>query len=210
MPGTILVTRPSFDRPTHYLFHWSRQSLESAKGHAFTVVTLDKEKANKKEFEGRNAKLCPVLVFFNGHGSNTTITGHNYDVLVEIGKNDSQFSGKVVYAISCGSARELGRSIVSKKAVSFVGYEDDFILHTDRNMETRPLDDELAKYFLEHSRVFVSSLMKGNTIGQAYEKARRNLQERLTDAIHNDPTLAADLYWDYLNFVALGDLDNRI
>jgi hypothetical protein len=210
MTKTILVTRPSFDRVTNYLYHWVKSPLETAERHSFRVVSLDGEDANKKEFEGRNVSLGPVFILFNGHGDYQTITGQNYEVLVQLNKNDDQFSGKVVYAISCGSAKELGRSMVAKKAVSFIGYEDDFILHTDRNMETRPLEDEFARYFLEHAQVFISSLAKGNTIGQAYEKAKQNLQEKLTDAMYADPTMAADLYWDYLNFVALGDVGKAL
>ena len=116
----------------------------------------------------------------------------------------------MVYAISCSAARELGRSMCRKKAVSFIGYEEDFILHTHRNMEMHPLEDPIARFFLEHSQIFITALVKGNTIGDAYQRARENLREKVTMAFYADPTMAADLYSNYINFVPIGDVDYKL
>jgi hypothetical protein len=209
MAKVLLITRPDYDRATHYLYHWSIKGIEAAEEHDFKVVQLEKEAANRKEFDGRNSKLNPVLIIFNGHGNSTCITGQHDDILVELNKNDHQFGEKIIYAISCSAAKVLGRSMVQKKAISFIGYEEDFILHTHKDMETRPLDDPVAKFFLEHSQIFITALVKGNTIGQAYEKARENLRGMVTTAFYSDPTMAADLYSNYINFIPIGDVDHR-
>lgn len=77
MKKTLLITRPFYENPTNYLYHWSKPLIDLASRKNFTVIDLEKEKVNRKELEGRLEKVNPELVVFNGHGSETVIFGQD-------------------------------------------------------------------------------------------------------------------------------------
>ena len=148
---SLLVTRPEHDPLTRHLSHWNKKVIEIAESKGHEVVDLNKEKANKKEFEGRVNKIDPSLVLLNGHGDNRSVCGHNNEVLVSVGVNSHLLENRITYAVACSSARVLGVEVCAKNNTTFIGYDEYFILNLDRNFLANPLQDRRAERIFESS-----------------------------------------------------------
>lgn len=147
---------------------------------------------------------------FNGHGSEDTVTGHNNKPIVTAGENEEMLKEKIVYALSCSSARNLGPKSIDAGAISYTGFDDDFIFSYEPEKFSRPLQDETAKMFLEPSNLFVDSLIKGNTVNEARKKTENMLRSNMIKSLGSntlDASLARFLWWDLRHFVSHGKLD---
>src|SRR3989338_9661118 len=118
----LLITRPEHDPGTRYLSRWSERVIEEAQKRNFDVIDLHKEKATRKEFEGRVKKIQPEFILINGHGSENSVTGHDNEVLVQHGDNEALLHNRITYAVSCDSAAVLGTECVKKGKTTFLGY----------------------------------------------------------------------------------------
>lgn len=209
MNKIFLITRPRYDETTHYLFYWSKKIVELAKRKGIQTLDLQKERANKKEFVSIIAKKQPLLCFFNGHGDANLILGHQNEILVKANENEELLKGKIIYALSCKSAKVLGIKSVKKGTVAYIGYNDDFVFLYDETKISRPLDDNDAKLFLEPSNQIAVGLLKGHRTGFAYQKSqelfRKNIQELLTNESSIDSMYIRYLWWDMRHQVCLGD-----
>lgn len=193
----ILVTRPNHDLGTNYLFYWSGLVIKNP--HGFKVLDLSKKKANKENFVSYINKHKPILVFLNGHGTQDTITGHDNEILIESGKNERLLAKKIVYARSCDAAKNLGLQCVLRGTISFIGYEEKFVLAYSHSCVTRPLQDRVAELFLEPSNLIPISLLKGNTVEKAYKKSQdsmlRNLHFMVSSKASSAQKDAAPYLW---------------
>ncbi|HLC62855.1 MAG TPA: hypothetical protein VJJ21_00900 [Candidatus Nanoarchaeia archaeon] len=208
-----LATRPEHDDTTYYLSHWCKKTFLTAESHGIKVFDLHREKANREEFEGRMNKFSPNFVVLNGHGDVDKVGGHKNEILVSSGVNEDVLKGKIVYAISCKSANILGKTSVEKGALNYTGYDDDFIFFYEPKNMTKPLTDETAKLFLEHSQLFIESLLKGNSLKASKEKAENKLRENINKILStesSDSELARFLVWDLNHFISHGDLDTSL
>lgn len=210
MKKTLLITRPFYENPTNYLYHWSKPLIDLAFSKNFTVIDLEKEKVNRKELESRLKKVNPELVVFNGHGNETVIFGQDSEPLIVSGDNESLLSGKIVYTRSCQSAKILGAECIKKGTRAYIGYKEDFIFMFDESKITRPLQDGTAKLFLEPSNQVVISLIKGNSAMQSHRNGKkaylRNIQRLLTSESTSEDTSAVRyLIWNMTHQVCLGN-----
>lgn len=209
MIKTYLATRPEHDDTTYYLSKWCERTLSMAEDRGFKAVDLHRDKATRKEFENRINKLSPELIVLNGHGDKGKVTGHKNEPLVVEGENEGLLRDKIVYAISCSSAKSLGIKSVQNGALSYTGYSDDFIFVYEPVSSTKPLSDETAKIFLEHSNIFIESILKGNTINESKHRAEIKLRENLLKLLagsQSDINLIRFLWWDMKHFVSHGNL----
>ena len=101
---TILITRPRHDAGNNYLFHWSKPVVELAGNRGFRLADLSGSKANRKLLWQYCKKLRPSLLFLNGHGSSSSIAGHNDEVLIQADDQLSDFANRAFYCRSCDSA----------------------------------------------------------------------------------------------------------
>lgn len=210
MAKTYLLTRPEHDDTTHYLSKWCEETISVAKNKGFKVFDLHREKAVKEEFEERTNKLSPNLVVLNGHGDTDRVIGNNKEPILVAGENEEILRGKVVYAISCSSAKTLGLKSVENGAINYSGYDDDFIFFYEPDKISRPLSDMTAKLFLEHSNLFVESIIKGNSIQESKQRAENKLREniiKLSGSSSPDSNLVRFLWWDLTHFVSHGNIN---
>ena len=209
MSKTYLITRPEHDDTTHYLSKWSKDTLSLAEEKEFKVLDLPREKANKIEVESKLMKFSQDLVVFNGHGDDNTVTGHKNEQLITAGKNETLLKNKIIYAISCRSAKILGEKSVKAGAISYSGYDEDFVFVYDPNKITIPCSDSTAKLFLEHSQIFIESIIKGNTIEESKKKAENILRKNIIRLLgsNQDSSLVRYLWWDLKHFVSLGNMN---
>lgn len=215
MNDVLLITRPRHDETTNYLYYWAEQVIKEAKKKNFNVIDLKEVKANSKDFSGRMKKIKPDLVFLNGHGSPDDVTGHNNEVLVSINKNEDLLKDKIVYALSCSSAKNLGKSSVAKGAKCFIGYEEDFVFLHEKDKTTMPDKDKTAELFLEPSNLVMKTLIKGNSAGESSKRSKdefkRNIRKLLaSESPQEDKSSVQWLYWDMLSQVCLGDTEAKL
>ena len=202
-----LLTRPEHDDTTYYLSNWCKGTIRLSEERGIKVLDLNQEKANRAEFENRMNKFSPNFVVLNGHGNEVMVTGHKNQPLVLLNDNEHLLSSKIVYAISCRSAQKLGRKSVEVGAISYTGYEEDFIFVYQPDKISRPLTDESAKLFLEHSRLFIESIVKGNSVGESWERSKRMLKENFIKALsEKNSSTAKYLWWNLKHFSSHGDL----
>jgi len=195
----LLITRPNHDLITSYLFHWSKLVIEEAEKKGIKVLDLQGNKATKKTFASYMKKHEATFIFFNGHGSETTITGHNNEILIEIDKNEKILAKKIIYARSCNAANKLGLSCIKHHALAFIGYRRKFAVGYNPSKITNPLKDEIAELFIEPSNLIPISLLKGNAVKKAYEKSQnamwRNLMFMLSTKASPSQKDAAPYLW---------------
>ncbi|OGI34323.1 MAG: hypothetical protein A2259_03350 [Candidatus Moranbacteria bacterium RIFOXYA2_FULL_43_15] len=170
MSKSLLITRPNYEITTRYLYVWNKEVIRKVKDKGVAVMDLQKEKANRKEFEGRMRKINPALVLLNGHGGRDCVSGHDNEIIVKAGENEDIFERKIVYALACQSALFLGPKSVQAGAVAFIGYKKDFIFFTDDSKAAHPEKDSIAKLFLDPSNRLSISLIKGNSVLESVKK----------------------------------------
>lgn len=209
MNKTLLITRPNHDLTTNYLYFWSEKIIEQAEKSKVGVVDLNGKRANKKEFSSIITKTQPNLIVLNGHGDESTVTGIDNEILVQVNDNEKLLHEKVTYAISCKSAGNLGLKAMGKTG-AYIGYRDDFIFMFDSTKITRPLEDKTAQLFLEPSNQVVISLLKGNNAGQSCERSKeaikRNIQKLLTsESPQGGKEAVPYLLWNLSHQVCLGN-----
>lgn len=208
MSDTLLVTRPRHDGTTIYLYYWASLVIREAIKKNCRVIDLDGPKAVKMEFTGRMQKVKPDLIFLNGHGSPTSIAGHNNEILLNANDNEEILSGTNVYALSCSSAEKLGRSSIKKGAKSYIGYIEDFIFLHEKDKISKPLGDKTAGLFLGPSNLVPIALVKGNTPKEAFDRSQkefnRNLRKLMTsESPQQDNSSIPWLYWDMTHQICL-------
>ena len=152
---------------------------------------------------------------FNGHGDDNIICGFKDEPLIETGKNDELLKGKIIYSLSCSSARKLGESSVNKGADAFVGYRNSFMLFTDADSEAAPLKDSIAASFLKPSNKLSISLLKGNTAQEASNKSKEEFRKEIkkflsSKAIDGSGRIASALFWDMSSQAVIGNQEARI
>lgn len=205
MNKTILITRPEHDDTTYYLSNWSKKFLNIAKQKGIKIFDLKRKRANKEEVTSFLLKKNPNFVIFNGHGNDDLIAGHKDEILIKTGKNEHLLKSKIIYAISCKSAKKLG---LKCNAVCYMGYDDDFIFVYEQKKITHPLKDNTAKNFLEPSNELVISLIKGNSTYESYNRSKdmfkENIRKLLISELPSTP-LVRYLWWDMQHQVLLGD-----
>ncbi|MBI3051105.1 hypothetical protein HYY74_01470 [Candidatus Woesearchaeota archaeon] len=209
-PKRILFTRPEHDKVTFYLSCWAHELLVQAKNKGHHIIDVGAEKAIKSVLEEYLIKSNPRLVLLNGHGNREAVGGHKDELLIIKAQNDHLLAGKIIYALSCHSAAELGPSAVASGATAFIGYNAPFCFLTDKNRECTPDNDPLANIFKEASNQIGLSLIKGKTVQSAYQTSQNKFQQLIRKHGSSDSTPEAKeirfwLFWDMKSQVAHGE-----
>jgi hypothetical protein len=211
---TLLFTRPRHDLVTNYLFHWSSILIEQAQNKGHETIDLHTDKATRKNVVSRLRKNKPHFLHLNGHGSDTAVTGHNNEPVVD-SDNAKNLNGVIVYARSCNSGAKLGEMCVSYGAKAYLGYNRAFKLPYMIDSVQRPLNDDAAAYALEPSNQVVVTLMKGHSVEDAYkrsqESSRRKINELLSGAAPEGASLYLLCVWNNMKSqVCIGDSSSRL
>jgi len=206
----LLVTQPNYDYTTRYLSQWANKAVALAKEKGLSAVCLKNKRANKREFESVIKKTKPSFLFLNGHGSERCVTGQDDEVLVEVGVNEGILGKMVVYALSCRSARVLGKQSLKSGAVAYLGYNEDFIFFYDEKVRTNPKIDKTAGLFLDPPVVLATSLIKGHPTRRAYVNSQNAYRNTIIKLLSSEATFEYRTYirylvWDMSNQVCLGN-----
>ena len=175
----LLITRPYYEKATHYIFHWSEPLLVEAERRHVEIIDLQKEKARKETFRSYIRKKNPDLVFLNGHGNSVAIAGQDGEIILAIGDDLSVLRGKVIFARACSAGANLGGIIIQCGARGFIGYAQPFMFPWDRDSVGKPLEDELARPCLECSNYAPTLLLRGESAEAAHEESLKKQREKI-------------------------------
>jgi hypothetical protein len=205
----MIITRPEHEPATRYLSCWSGYIIEAAIKKNIDVTDLRREKAVRKELEGR------LLVILNGHGSDECVLGHNDKELINIKSNGDLLKGRVTYAVSCNSAKLLGKYCADTNT-AYIGYNEKFVFNAEARHLSHPLEDKRAARFLQSSNQVSLSLIKGHTAKESSDNSKSLFRDQIRELLpsaNNDPSAredAADLFWDMNHQVCEGNGNLRI
>lgn len=214
MAKSILITRPNHDQTTNYLYYWSGFVINEAKKKRMDIYDLAGKKANKKDFDSYVSLQKPNIIFINGHGDENRLAGHDDEILLRTGGNKI-LNGNIVYARSCDAATNVGKELIGKGAKAFIGYIRKFNLVYTPSKISRPLEDPLAKLFLEPSNLVVTTIIKGHDAGTAHLRARNsmvsNFRKMMSTAATIEENYAAVWLWGNIKSqVVYGDSRAKI
>jgi len=210
MKHSLLVTRPNSDRTTRYISTWAEKVISLAQEKGLAVFDLARNRANRKELESMIRRNEPSLIFLNGHGHDTVVTGQDGEVLIEAGSNENILKKRIVYALSCRSGKVLGPRCVQAGTEAYIGYDEDFIFLFEESKRTHPEQDKTAELFLTPSNQVVISLLKGHSAEEAHANSKRsfvrNIKKLLSSQTSSSDSQAVRyLIWDMQHQVCLGN-----
>ena len=210
--NSILITRPNHDLINTYFYLWTQQVIKYADKHGIKVLDLDKDKASKQKFTSYINKHNPKVVFMNGHGNENCVAGYRDEIIIEAGRNEKLLDDKIVYVRSCNVAAGLGNVCIHNKTLAFIGYTKKYSLGYTPSSIHQPLRDKVAKLFLEPSNLIPISLIKGNSVKEAYRKSQdamwKNFLFMISTKATKEQSDAAPSLWRNRKYqIPLGDLD---
>lgn len=105
-----------------------------------------------------------------GHGDETSFTGHNEALILEVGRYDpKEVRGKVIKLLSCQTGIALGPDLIKNGCAAFMGYTDDYVWVCDADLASRPWSDKVAATSLMPVVDSINALLDGKTSGEAFE-----------------------------------------
>lgn len=215
MNKTILVTQPEYDYTTRYISAWAEKVIQYAKDKNNNVIILKNNRTNKNIFKSVVNKTNPAFIFLNGHGNANTVTGQDNKPIITNTDNLDFLKNKIIYALSCQSAKTLGPYCVNNDVKTYIGYSEDFIFIIDRTKRTDPKQDNIATLFLDASNAIPISLIKGKTTKESYNNSqnifRKEIRSLLTSESKADQSSTIRfLIWDMQHQVCLGNKNAKI
>ena len=177
----ILISNPEVDAFTRYLLCWSRKMITEVEDRN-EIFHVDGEKVNRSKIEGMLNKRNIDLVLLNGHGDDNSILGSDNEVIVDL-KNVGLLNGKITHAMSCSSAKELGRAAVKKGAKAYVGYDAPFLASRMDDKISNPLNDSTAALFLDPAFITQKALVNGKTPAEAVQLGKKEYNRSIVKAL---------------------------
>lgn len=211
----FLVTRPNYDPATHYLYYWSECVIDEAVKKHLRILDLKGKAASRENLLSYSQKHRIALILFNAHGSFSKIFGQFNKVLLDEDSVDIDLSGAIIYARSCNSAVILGQALVDRGVKSFIGYSQEFAICQTTSKISNPIQDSIAKLFLEPSNMIPISLIKGNNVQQSHDKSinmmKKNLYHMLSSDASPEERDSAPYLWRNMKYQTIaGSSDTTI
>jgi hypothetical protein len=215
MAQHLLVTRPEYDYTTRYISAWAEKYLQLARQKGYAIIDLKRKRANRKEFESVIKKIKPAFIILNGHGNKDEVAGNDNETLVDANTNTEILAGRIIYALSCQSAKNLGTKVGLYPNTTYIGYKEDFAFVRLEKYGRKPTKDIFAGFFLEPSNAIVVSLLKGHNTQDSFSRGQReftkNIQMLLTSKIKSaDSSALRFLVWDLTHLTLCGDKNKAL
>lgn len=211
--ATILIVSPNDDEPKKYARYYLHIFAEKAsrKGH-FVVFLREPLLSN---FEEAVIKYDPGLVILNGHGGRKGITGLDSHVILGvksydpelrlriIAQNPELMKGRIVYLLSCFTAKELAPRLVDYGAIAVAGYASSFIFLSTNS----PEQDRQSRNFFTAAMQLPLYLLEGENFGVGCRVVKNAFLKYVEEAEERRDFFTAKYFWhDYLNFKAFGNM----
>jgi len=164
--GRALVVRPDYEEAVYVSSQALKHFIDYARSRGFTVTDLSGDMAVRDFFLREVSRLDPVLCVLLGHGTPNLLTGQNHTGLVWV-CDCRELSGRIVFALSCNTAKMLGPDCVAKGCRTYVGYDEPFMWVQEQPLRD-PMEDRVARSFFEPVLEFLRKLADGYTVEEAY------------------------------------------
>jgi len=170
-----LFFRPQYELATNYLHDWFGLGVIEARRLGYEVVDLSGPEATLENLLDVLRSNEFSVLFMGGHGNPNTFTGQNSSIVLRACQNDEIMSGSLSYFLSCFVGQELLPSMISKSALSCVGFQTDFRFMVDTSYPI--LEDPLAEPFMATVFDHHSRILRGETIKQVWEGGIRTFDQ---------------------------------
>lgn len=178
----MYITRPKYDNGTAYLHAWSEEVIKSAEIHEWTIDKSEDRGVTKKEVQSRLKKVSADFVFLNGHGNQSSMCGHNSEVILN--ENSSNLLKDIItFSRACCCVTKLGKSAAAKGCRGFIGYSGEFWVPRINKYEATPLKDPAAKPVLEASNAVPLAIIKNSTVSEAINSSKRIAIQQISKLI---------------------------
>lgn len=208
----VLFFRPNKDTAMQYASRWLYFAVEEAKRRGFDVVDLADAEATKENLENL-MKTQPIeLCFMTGHGASSLFTGYEQKVVMEACVNDEIMEGTISHFLSCYIGQQLLPSMISKGAISTIGYATDFQFYIDTNI---PIDqDPYAEPFRDLTLTIIRKILDGAKLIDVWNAGIAKCDEWIAK-LWNRPevdwsNVISCLQHDRDGMIALGDKESYI
>jgi hypothetical protein len=151
-----------------YLFWIGNEVVSYARMKNFNVHELKKDDAIRPKVEDELEGADPVFFFHASHGGDNVLTGQGMsDMICCPGTfscpkpNHEMLSDRVIYTLSCSSAKELGPAVIGANGISYIGYLPYLYISVDEG-------EDLDGAFKDIWEGGAKALIDGKTTGEAY------------------------------------------
>ncbi|MCK5281778.1 MAG: hypothetical protein KAK00_00040 [Nanoarchaeota archaeon] len=151
-----------------------------------------------------------TLAFFNGHGDDETVFGHNDQPILDK-DNINLTKDKIIYALACNSLVKLGPLAIKNGAKTYIGYNDEFMWVGDPSKSAVPDKDKNSAPFRKVCHTLIHDLLTGAPVGRALEKAKFEYKKLIKhygtskDNFGDAPSIGLALSWDLLSLNLVGN-----
>lgn len=171
MSLTIFIGRCECDSHLKFPFNWANLVVEEAEKLELDIIDLQKENYTEEKTSGHIKSSNPFFIFLNGHGEVWCSRGYKREPVLVANKNDFLLKNKIAYILSCNTAQYLGQVAYEKGCKAYIGYENIFsFTYMDKN---DPLNDRIAKIFMEASNQIPLTILNGGTPEEAYKNSQK-------------------------------------
>ncbi len=212
--NSMLSIIPDYEIATRYGAAWQKLVTNAAIDVGLDITELYGSNATGKKFFSVLETQDPILVNIFGHGNYNIIAGQDDEIYLIGCQTDGVLAGRIIYNLSCRSGRDLADSAISKGAIAFLGYNEDFIFiitegnHPDGGMND-PLADEASRGFFESHNSAPISYLKGATIPNSYWESQNTFNYWIEVWEEIDSQVASLLVWDRDHQVMKPDIGPR-
>jgi hypothetical protein len=172
---TVLFFRPDTDQAMTYAKYWVGIPIQKAIDLGYTVLDMVDSDATKEKLEElmKNEKID--LAFMAGHGNSNTFTGYQQEIVMQACQNDQIMSGTISHFLSCSVGQQLLPSMISKTAISTIGYQVDFQFMIDTSV---PIEqDQFAEPFKDVTVAIINSILDGKPLKEVWDTGIAKCEE---------------------------------
>ena len=188
----ILVARPTYEIQVRYVAAYLGQAVQELRRLGYRVTDLEGSQATADIFLDYLPQADYAVAL--GHGRDDTLTLTDYEPAITL-SNAGVLAGKTFYAVSCRTARQLGR-VAAENGCTYIGCNEDFVFLAQSPPLQNPLRDTLASRFLT-PLVKIAVWIPVLGPREAVEKGRAMFLNNMKEALDRGETEAAKwLYWD--------------
>ncbi len=203
----IISIRPAYDNESRLLHSFFEEInieiKDSSKLNHINHFDLEYNSANvsnlMQTLSTLPAKESNIICFY-GHGAENCLIGWDMIPIIDI-NNISKMLGWHFYTVACNSVKKLGLTAVTNGILSYIGYNDNFIIGREREVVIKGLKESVNKGILSsvqslcyNIEVVFNNILKefdfwieyhSNIIEHAYNAARNGTFDTIVRELHN-------------------------
>lgn len=209
--NVVVIGSAEFDLPTRYLHAYLNRVIQQSNANGVQTHEIKPNEYYRNTIEQVINQTDPAGIILGSHGSDDRLgSQNNSEMVLEKGLNEHITQGSVVYAFSCLTSRQLGPATIQAGAISYVGYDEEFVWIADGGI----LNDPYARPCMLGGIAPAIALVNGGITGDAYLAGINEFNKQLNEWRNsNDPSASevrSSLAWDRDHLVLNNDQNAAI